>query len=468
MNAAGEERISHLISALAQRRLYDGAHLRVRSAAEEFVRALEQHHKAEHRRAFFLGVAESRLIDEGLFVFGSSVLGAKLTQLAQRCQCGGFLFPAETTVNDVLAFLDFAVEVREELASLAEARARLAAKTATVQLSPPYEDPGWFGQFLFNRTEQVLNGAEERRAQELLPVYQSLFDSVEQAHEGAASGAGFDVDNTRGITEGLLDAAQGAIPDMLRLVHYPTYDSYTVGHSVRVALLAIQTGLSLGLPQHVLIELGTAGLLHDIGKSQIPDEILFKPGRLDDEERATMSQHTRLGAEILVANGRASPLSVGAAWGHHLREDGGGYPAQREWAAIGRSTQLIHVCDVFEALTAVRPYKLAMSPRTAYEIMFSDRGCFHPGALRSFVRAIGIYPPGSRVKLTSGETALVVAAGEELDRPSVSVTHDARGEARAPEARDLASEEWRRLSIVKLLPDIEAAAAPGLHSLGLC
>jgi HD-GYP domain-containing protein (c-di-GMP phosphodiesterase class II) len=212
--------------------------------------------------------------------------------------------------------------------------------------------------------------------------------------------------------------------------------------------------MHLNLPTHTLTELGTAGLLHDVGKSKIPREILFKPARLDDEERAVMSQHPRLGAQLLAAHPHAGAMSIGAAFGHHLRRDRRGYPSIGSWHPVGKATALMHVCDVFEALTAVRPYKPALTPRRAFEIMLRDSGAFHPGALAVLLRCMGLYPPGSRVLLSSGERGTVVAAGADIERPRLQLTHDVRGCALPAEAQrelDLATEI--EVSVVRLLED---------------
>ena len=120
--------------------------------------------------------------------------------------------------------------------------------------------------------------------------------------------------------------------------------------------------------ERTLTELGAAGLLHDVGKARIPEEILFKPAPLDDEERQIMKRHPQIGAELLLDSASAGQMAIGAAWGHYLRHDGGGYPAHRPWAVRSQLTALIQVCDIFEALTAARPYKRALSPQRAYEI----------------------------------------------------------------------------------------------------
>jgi len=200
--------------------------------------------------------------------------------------------------------------------------------------------------------------------------------------------------------------------------------------------------------------------LHDVGKSKIPDEILFKPGRLDKEEFTIMQSHARVGAEILMEHKTATPLDVSAAWGHHLRHDGGGYPARPPWAVRDNVTKLLQVCDVFEALTAIRPYKAPMTPHQAFEIMLGDEGAFDPAVLTTFIRTLGLYPPGNQVRLSDGSHAVVVAAGTDVLRPLVELTADADGQP-VPESEDnlinLDDEEQQELSVTELLLETGAS-----------
>jgi putative nucleotidyltransferase with HDIG domain len=256
------------------------------------------------------------------------------------------------------------------------------------------------------------------------------------------------------VSESLLNTSQSNFIDFMQLVQYPDYDSYTVGHSVRVALLLVLVGHRLGMEQDFLTELGTVGLLHDVGKARIPEEILFKRDRLDEEERRIIEGHTILGAQILLENKDASPLAVAAAWGHHLRHDGGGYPATPSWNHRDRVTSLLQICDVYEALTAVRPYKLALTPRRAFEIMLRDEGAYDPIMLAAFIRAMGFYPPGSPVRLTDGRRAVVLAAGADIERPQVRITHTAEGlpiEADHALVLDLGEPGWEKIEVSTLL-----------------
>jgi HD-GYP domain-containing protein (c-di-GMP phosphodiesterase class II) len=462
-----EDLVARLCSGLRHRRLYFEGHPEVRACAEQVARELKALLDESGKELFFLGVAQGRLLHDGRYLIGSTILGRRLVELLQRLHSGGLLFRAGVEAAEIAELLNVSALVSGATAGLEESRTLLRARNVRhIELSPPYEDMGWFGQFLYDRDEGG-GGPGAGDVDEMMPVYQSLFESVDVAHGRAASGKELDVDQSRTVIESLLQAAQGGFTDILRLVRYPDYDTYTVGHSVRVALLSVLVGHRLGAAPAFLIEIGTAGLLHDVGKARIPEAILYKPGPLDVEERRVIGLHPCLGAQILLAQRNAGPLAIGAAFGHHLRHDRRGYPPTEPWAVAHRVTALIQVCDVFEALTAVRPYKAALTPRRAYEIMLSEHGAYDPGALRAFVAAMGLYPPGSRVELSSGEQALVIAAGTDVERPALQLTHATSGGEIPGGERpllDLASPEAAGVSVAHLL--LEDARAAGAGSRG--
>jgi putative nucleotidyltransferase with HDIG domain len=262
-----------------------------------------------------------------------------------------------------------------------------------------------------------------------------------------------DVHKARSVGEELFEVSDPQTMDVMNLMRYPDYDSYTIGHSVRVSTLALTVGREMGWPEHLLSELATAGLLHDIGKAKVPDEILYKPGKLNPEERKIAESHAAIGGKILLAKGDASPLIITAAWGHHIRHDGkGGYPPLPEWAIKSPIAGLIQVCDVFEALTAARPYKSPMPPRRAFEIILKDRGAFDPASLTALIRAIGLYPPGSEVALSDGTRGYVTAKGPDWQLPTVRVTCDPEGQQLAREDQYVAKlHEEEDLSVADFL-----------------
>jgi hypothetical protein len=130
------------------------------------------------------------------------------------------------------------------------------------------------------------------------------------------------------------------------------------------------------------------------------------------------------------------------------------------WFTRSSAAALIHVCDVFEALTASRPYKNPMCPRKAYEIMLADRQAYQPRLLAALIRVMGLYPPGSEVKLSDFRRAVVVARGPSLEQPVVRITHDSLGVplARARQTALCLSEE-PDLDVVEFL-DVGIGASP--------
>lgn len=260
-----------------------------------------------------------------------------------------------------------------------------------------------------------------------LADYQAMADCLQDNHVRAYHGRSLDVDNVMGNVDHVArDLGQGP-SGLLSLATQDNIDSFTVGHSVRVALLALQVARAAKISHGELIRVGTAALLHDIGKSKVPQEILFKPGRLDNDEWQTMAQHPRLGAEILLEQRDLDPSAVGAAFCHHLAPEGLGYPRPEFAFEPSGVSKLVRVCDVFEALTSVRPYKKALSPIEAYAVMFRNLPDFDPLWLRFFVRALGIYPVGLKLRLASGQKAVVVGHGPNLNQPEVRILTTADG-----------------------------------------
>ena len=421
--------IALLSRGISQRRMYFEDHPRLRECAREFTTGLVKLLDSDGRGKFFIGVANGKLVHDGQYLLGASIMGTRLQEFAGLLECGGFLFNRNLLESELLAFFSVAAARREPTESLAISRELLWSSGITsIELSPPYEDPGWFGQFLFDKQDNGSGLLDEQNADDdLVTTFQNLYDTVESAHEAGHSGRGLNLGGAQETSEMLLKAARGEVQDIMHMVRYPDYDSYTVGHSVRVAMFAVMVGAHLNLDDDLLTELGVAALLHDVGKSRIPTEILYKPGRLDERERTIMEEHSRLGAEILLETPGTSDLAVAAAWGHHRRHDKTGYPRMPLGSQENPVTHLINVCDVYEALTAIRPYKKAHTSRKAYEIMLADEGWFNPWALRAFSEAVGLYPAGSVVILSSGHQAEVLGPGTEFDRPRVRLTHDARG-----------------------------------------
>ncbi|MDR3088328.1 MAG: HD domain-containing protein [Desulfobulbaceae bacterium] len=407
----------------SNRRLYFSQHGKIKEQSKQIAVGLKNLFDASREDTLFIGVADGNLVHRGQVLTGPSITGARLIQFAEALRCGGFIFSRQTDAEEIERLADLTATVKD-VASLEDGRRLLKAQGIQhIELANPYNaqddadsDKVWSGR-------EATIGALYSPAH----LYQSLYDVVNNAFDGAGRGHAIDILGAQSVSEHLLRHTRTHFCDTMQKVHYPDFDTYTVGHCVRVAALAVYTGMSMGFADKMLLQIGTAALLHDVGKSRIPSEIVHKRGALDEEEYRAMKLHPALGLEILLEHDHATDLDRAAAWGHHIRHDGKGYPLQPAWATRHPITALLQVCDVFEALTAIRPYKKAKNPTESYQIMLEDKGGFHPGILAQFIRALGLYPPGNTVKLSDGRQAKVMTASRFINRPGVLITHDEDG-----------------------------------------
>lgn len=442
-----------LCRCISLQKLYFENHPQVDKYQNELKSTLDLFFKAAELDKLFIGIVDNNFVYEGKKLIGPSVVGKQFMTTAEILCCGGITFIHPVSTQELKRFFKIAASLREPLANLNDARQLLKQNgIESITLSQLYEDTSLKA---LAENKEAWEGKDHAGLLESPTlVYQALFDMVSRAHGAAAVQNSVDLENAMAVSEFMLQFIRNQFSDIMQHIVYPDYDNYTIGHSVRVAALAVYAGIQFGWNHKYLLDVGRAALLHDIGKSRIGSNILYKHGPLNDEERTLIQQHCRTGAEILMAHEDSTPLDIAAAWGHHLRYDGKGYPEQPGFVPIHPVTGILHICDVFEALTAIRPYKEAMSPKEAFTIMLQDKGSFHPGLLASFINIVGLYPPGTTVTLSDRRVASVTRTGSEIDRPVVRVIRESptaemlSGDALY--AVDLSHPEHQHVSITKL------------------
>ena len=226
---------------------------------------------------------------------------------------------------------------------------------------------------------------------------------------------------------------------LLGMTTIKNYDEYTFNHSVNVSIYSLAIGRRLGLSRKILTELGIAALLHDIGKSKIPREILNKPGPLNPEEWVLMKKHSLMGVEIVLnlkQLGEINPRMVIGVFDHHLKNDPSGYPKLFRKKEPGLFGRIIQIADCYDAMTTPRIYKKTpFTPEQALAVMLKDKEVqFDPILLKIFIGLVGIYPIGSLALLDTREVGIVSRPNRDpqwMDRPQVMlVARDAKGYAK--------------------------------------
>jgi len=231
----------------------------------------------------------------------------------------------------------------------------------------------------------------------------------------------------------------GAIVSLARL---KTSDDYTYMHCVAVCALMVALGRQLNLSDGDVREAGLAGLVHDLGKSAMPMDVLNKPGKLTPEEFAIIRRHPEEGHRMLLEAKGVGEVPLDVCLHHHEKISGHGYPHRLKGDDISVFARMGAVCDVYDAITSNRPYKAGWDPSESVQRMaqWTREGQFDERIFQAFVRSIGIYPTGSLVKMNSGKLAVVVEQGaHSLLHPLVRAFYSTKSqEPITPELIDLA------------------------------
>ena len=404
--------------------IYPTSHPQVRSPVEKVHKELRIFFA--DRSELVLVISDGTLVFEGYPIFNmTSPLEFFVARLT-RIGAPAIIFEKDLTVGDLENFIRFLHLTKEEGLPPGEIQ-RLLAQTGAEHIRlKPIEDSDQDDKAIAN---EIYTNA--------ISVVSSVIKDVRLGR--IPSGA-----ETESVTRDISRMLSRNKDAMLALTLIKNYDEYTYTHSVNVAVMSLALADTLRLPVQDKINVGVAGLLHDIGKTQLALNLIRKPSTLTVEEFEEIKKHPQEGFALLGKMSHIRPDSASLVLEHHMRFDRSGYPRQEKGYQTHAHSSIIPVADCYDALTSMRPYQKARYPRQSLEIMTKVAGrSLDPHTVSVFSKTLGAYPVGTMVRLNTMEIALVIGQGSTNEEtPRVMVLIDRNGNMLSrPEQVDLSQPE---------------------------
>ncbi len=291
-----------------------------------------------------------------------------------------------------------------------------------------------------NATELAKGTHDGSPVARLRRSYTQSLDALRNFGRSVESGGASSLDETASVVKDLLERSLANPAAALLLTTVKSHHEYTFYHSVNTSILSLGLARLAGLPDRDQIVLGIGAMLHDIGKIGVSRTVLQHPGRLDADQWAEVRRHPQIGAEaILSAAAPGEELAAVVAFEHHARFDGSAYPRLvyhdgthhhgEHRHPLHFYSRLVAVADTYDAITTRRSYRRAEPPSRALQVLVSEAGTsYDPDFVLAFASMMGIYPPGSFLRLASREIVMVTRpSGDPAALPTAVVVRDRGG-----------------------------------------
>lgn len=294
--------------------------------------------------------------------------------------------------------------------------------------------------------------AEEDAKAKAKKLYAKTLHAVSEVMSDVKVGQSLKLRKSKRVIQGMIDQLLTAETNLLGLTTIRCHDEYTYHHSVNVCILSLSIGQRIGLDKPTLCDLGLASLFHDIGKSDIPINILNKPSSFTEDEWRVMKTHPLHGVKALMKLKGLDTLNariITGAFEHHINLNHSGYPDVPYKQDISLFGRIIAIADCYDGVTSSRVYsRTPMSPDKALRFMMDRAGAIYdPVLMKLFINSVGIYPIGSLLLLTTKEMAVVMQTNPEPDKwnsPLIKLISDASGNEMEGITVDLADPEEKR------------------------
>jgi putative nucleotidyltransferase with HDIG domain len=242
-------------------------------------------------------------------------------------------------------------------------------------------------------------------------IYQHATKKMDKIINDTRSGCSLNAQEIKSTVVAIADSVIRNPDALMLLSALETRDEQSVTHSINVCTLSLIFGRYIGLEKKPLYELGTGALLHDIGETKVPNEILCKSEKRSPEELEVMKQHTRHGVELLMKTSGLPQSAIEIARDHHERMNGSGYPQKLLGDQLSLFTKIVSIADVYDSVTSGLHGKPAITCTEALKNMYVWRDeLFDSLLVEQFIQCLGIYPIGSTIELNTGEIGIVISA----------------------------------------------------------
>ena len=285
-----------------------------------------------------------------------------------------------------------------------------------------------FSMFLKSGKEDTNRVSVEEEIVRAKEIKKEAKQTVQKVMEDIKLGKQIKLDKVESTVDKMVDSIFRNKDALASLSRIKKVDEYTFSHSVSVCVLMISFARHLGLDSQTVKEVGVGGLLHDIGKTNIPIELLNKKGTLTEDEYIIMKEHVVQGTVLLYDFSDIYDTSVCVAAHHHERMDGSGYPNGLKGEEISKFGQMAGIVDVYDAITSDSHYRRGIQPTEALRKLYEwSKFHFNSDLVQQFIKCVGIYPVGTLVLLESGMLSIVLTHGDKnILQPTVRIVFDTK------------------------------------------
>ncbi len=421
-----EKTVRSFVVALMNGTLYYPEHRRVVEAVASMMNELDRYF--EDQPFFLLAIRDNMIIIDGIPYYDLSIYSSRLIESLRSFDAWGVRFDRGVAQEEITALIKVFVAKQGEHVSEINSVLQEKEIVHVAFLEQPIGES--------NDAKRKKPSAPSVKALEFdnkvigeqlyanaLSVVQDIMIELQNSKHVSFSAS-------RDVAEDLVHALRSNRTPFLSMNSVNDYDVFTYNHSLNVCLYTTSIAKMFIEETEELIQVAQAALMHDIGKLLMPENILYKAGKLTTEEWDIMQRHTVLGARMLLETEGVDELAVNVAYGHHLGYDRSGYPRMDESFSVDPITDLVNIVDVYEALTAKRSYKQSYPPEQVAKLLLEGAGTkFHPECVDVFLRNFGVFPCGTTVRLNDNSLATVLSINPLYPmHPLVKMVDDSAGE----------------------------------------